>query len=183
MPKQKEQNSTKEQPQDRQRASSKEIEDDIRLSHSSSYVSSKASSAQDSFGSETSTSTQDSVNDTAVKSPGDPFVQEEAVSLLSDKKKRKTNKLEIINGKGSVNNKSKTADTKSSHRKSHSGIFRNFISCGGVETNDSVLTVNSKRYKPFSKSCTSSSAQEVRDSAKEKKGAAAYRPLYGPKCS
>lgn len=183
MPKQKEQNSTQEPAQDRQRASSKEIEDDIHLSHSSSYVSSKtASSAQDSFGSETSTSTQDSVNDTAVKSPGNPFVQEEETVLLSDKKKRKTNKLEIINGKGSAG-KSKTADTKPNNIKSHSGaIFRNFISCGGVDTKDSVLTVNSKRYKPLSKSCTSNSAQEVRDSAKEK-GAAAYRPLYGPKCS
>lgn len=177
--------------------SSKEMEHDLHSPHmSSNYVSSKttsSSSIEDSsptFGSETSTSTDVLEHNPDRLNPEAPSSASKSVVLL---KKRKTNKVEaIINGK-SKSSSSKTAAPfdKPRHRKSHSsGIFQNLITCGGVDTNDSVVTMANKRYKPLLKTCSCDSADGVKDSVKEKgeykehrAARAAYRPLYGPKCS
>ncbi|KAH6756039.1 hypothetical protein C2S53_005906 [Perilla frutescens var. hirtella] len=192
IPMQKEQPSLQKSAKDSQRASSKEGENDIHSSISSSYVSSKTSSSLEqsspSFESETSTSTDKNL---------DRFNQEanspasESTALLNKEKKRKTNKLEIINAKSISKTAAASSDHKPHHRKSQSGgVLRNLITCGGVHTHDSVVMKTNKRYKPFLKTCSCDSADGVRDPAKEKgeytehrAPRAAYRPLYGPKCS
>ncbi|XP_057800425.1 protein SOSEKI 1-like [Salvia miltiorrhiza] len=168
----KEQTRAQESANHSERASS-----NIHSSDSFNDVSSKTPS----FGSETSSSTDDSLRKhTLDETSSDRFNQES----VSNEKKRKTNKLEIINAKSSV---SKTADKPPHHRKTHSsGMFRSFISCGGVDTNDSVVLMASKRYKPFLKTCSGNSADGVRDPAREKGGSRVPRaawPLYGPNCS
>lgn len=141
---------------------------DIHSSDSSNYASSKTPS----FGSQTSTSADDSVNHILE-------VEE------SSQKKRKTNKLEIISIKG-IRKTAATSD-KPHHKKSRSGgLFRNFISCGGVDTNDSAMVMASQWYKPLLKTCSGNSAHGVRDAAKEKGELIAPHaawPLYGPNCS
>lgn len=200
-PMQKEQPSVLESAKGSLTTSSKEIEHDLHSPHmSSNYASSKTSPSsidEDSsptFGSETSTSTDDSRTDGLENNP-DRLNLEESSSASKSMvllKKRKTNKVEmIINGKSKSSSKTAAPSDKSRHGKSHSsGIFHNLISCGGVDTNDSVVTMANKQYKPLLKTCSCNSADGVRDSVKEKgeykeqrAPRAAYRPLYGPNCS
>lgn len=188
IPMQKEQSSLQESAKQSQRASCKEIEPDIHSSISSNSVSSKTSSSVEesspSFGSETSK------NSSRFNQEANSPASDESAALLSKEKKRKTNKLEIISAK--TVSKTTASSDKPHYGKSRSsgGILKNLITCGGVDTNDSVVMMSNKRYKPLLKSCSCDSAVGVRDSAKEKgeykertAPRAAYRPLYGPKCS
>ncbi|XP_047983180.1 protein SOSEKI 1-like isoform X1 [Salvia hispanica] len=146
---------------------------DIHSSDSSNY----ASSETPSVGSQTSTSADDSVNHILEESS-----HRSNREAVSNQKKRKTNKLEIISIKG-IRKTAATSD-KPHHRKSRSGgLFRNFISCGGVDTNDSVVVMASQWYKPLLKTCSGNSADGVRDPAPAKEKPHVAWPLYGPNCS
>lgn len=92
---------------------------------------------------------------------------------------------EVENNSDTVN---KESSDKPRFRKSHSsGLFRNLITCGGVETNDAMVVMTKKRSKPFLNVCSSCSSVEVKNSAKEegrfREPCTSHKPLHGPNCS
>ncbi|KAI3444917.1 hypothetical protein Pfo_001582 [Paulownia fortunei] len=184
-------------------------------SETSMYVSTKSSSEIEeespNFGSETSTLTDDSGKVEMEKSSGTAKHEEQDEkpssndkiessspfnsTLLSKKNKRRSNKV-TINEKISTAAAADSSKTSSSEphftkAKSYSNgashIFRNLITCGAVDTNESAVVAINKQNKPL---LNMKSFDGVKDSAKNKSElrdqrapCAAYKPANVPNCS
>ncbi|KAI3448958.1 hypothetical protein Pfo_005623 [Paulownia fortunei] len=150
---------------DDQKASSKELENQSHSSDTSMYVSTKPSTeikeSSPAFGSETSTLTDDSGQKLELNKSFSDTTKQEANSsterstvVLNVKNKKRAKK---VNEKG-ISTTAASSDkphfTKSySNGASH--IFRNLITCGAVDINDSAVVVTNKQNRPFLNMCSS----------------------------
>ncbi|KAL8542437.1 hypothetical protein ACS0TY_003340 [Phlomoides rotata] len=186
IPMQKEQSYQQESAKESQEeVSSKVLENQKDSSDGSTHVVSPKSlseieeDASPTCGSESSTLTDVSGN-YELETNSDTVNQEASPSTLL------STPLLIKEKRSGVSAADESSD-KSHFRKSHSsGVFRNLITCGGVDTNDSVVVMTNKRSKPFLNICSSHSSVGVKNSAKEgrfREPCASYKPLYGPSCS
>ncbi|PIN25142.1 hypothetical protein CDL12_02115 [Handroanthus impetiginosus] len=163
----------------KQKDQSSPQEDHKTISETSLYISTKSSSEIEeespTFGSETSTLTDDSGKFDMDKI-SDKMKQEKKTShdetehstpfystFLSKKTKKKSNKVTIdekISTSTADSSNPSSSETHFAKSKSHSNgassIFRNLITCGTVETNDSAVVATDKKLnKPVPNMCPS----------------------------